>query len=82
MFGTVLLIIGLYVAHIFLIRYLDLWTCRNWGNDPHMINMSPTPFFWFFPTVGTFFILLFGTVALYGKWREGPNGKWFFGENK
>jgi len=74
---TILALIALYVGHIFLMRYLDLLMCKNWGKDPEMINMSPTPVFWFTPIIGTIMILLSFSGAFYKNWSESPKGKWF-----
>ena len=76
-----LIILALYVCHIFLMRYLDLWASKNWGKDPQMINHSPTPMLWFVPIIGTCLILLTAFAAWYGKWRTTSSGKWFLGNN-
>ena len=82
MLFTILILIVLYIGHVFLMRYIDLWTCKNWGKDPQMINHSPTPMFWFIPIIGTLIITLFAFGAWYGRWRETPKGKWFLTGNK
>ena len=82
MLSVVLTLIALYVGHVFLMRYLDLKMCKNWGRDPEMINMSPTPMFWFIPIIGTLFISLLFFASWYKNWSETANGKWFLRGNK
>jgi len=81
----ILIILVIYIAHIFVCRYLDLFAVDGREKAPdhwNGIKNETSPALWFIPIIGIIFCVLFAIVVVYNNWKNTPTGKRFLTGNK
>jgi len=72
-----ILFLVLYIGHIFLCRYINIWADKN---VKEVIYISLVPVAWFIPVVGLIIVGIQGISVLFEKWQQTNSYKWFVGE--
>jgi hypothetical protein len=78
--GRLMLLIGIYVVHVFVCRYFDLKAVDGREKAPDAwdgIKNETTPALWFIPIIGIIFCTLFLVVVWFHNWKNTPLGKRF-----